>query len=280
MDNQRPWHTVRLMARVLQVSSSGYYKWINRTESQTIKRKKILKVAIFEAFHEFKKRYGAPRITYELNEMGINCSKNYVALLLRQMGLKARNGRKFRYSVNSLAMQNVSENILKRKFTAETPNQKWSTDITYIYANGKWLYLAIVMDLYSRAIVGWALQRYMTYDLINEALEMAIARRDIQKGLIVHSDRGVQYRSNEYRQKLLDNGCKISMSRRGNCWDNAVVESFFSRFKVECIYGSNFKSINHAKVEIFEYIDIFYNRKRKHSALGYVSPMQFEQLNS
>ena len=231
MENQRPWHTVKLMARVLKVSRSGYYNWKNRTESQTLKRKKILKVAIFEAFHEFKKRYGAPRITYELNEIGINCSKNYVALLLRQMGLKARNGRKFRYSTNSLAMQNVSENILRRKFTAEAPNQKWSTDITYIYANGKWLYLAIVMDLYSRAIVGWALQRYMTYDLITEALDMAIERRDIQKGLIVHSDRGVQYRSNEYIQKLLDNGCKISMSRRANCWDNAVVESFFSRFK-------------------------------------------------
>jgi transposase InsO family protein len=280
MDTQRLYHTVGLMARVLKVSRSGYYKWNNRTETNSLKRKKILKAAIFKVYHEFKKRYGAPRIARELNEMGINCSKNYVALLMRQMGLKARNGKKFRYSTNSTAMYNVSENLLNRKFTAEGPNQKWSTDITYIYANGKWLYLAIVMDLYSRAIVGWAVDTNMTYDLITEALEMAIARRDISDGLIVHSDRGVQYRSNEYIQLLLDYGCKISMSRRGNCWDNAVVESFFSRFKVECIYGSNFKSINQAKEEIFEYIEIFYNRKRRHSALGYVSPMQFEQLNS
>ncbi len=280
MDTQRPRHTVQLMSRVLQVSRSGYYKWINRTESKTLKRRKIIKAAVYETFHEFKKRYGAPRLTRELNEMGIKCSHNYVALLLRQMDLKARNGKKFRYSTNSSAMYNVSENLLKRKFSADGPNQKWSTDITYIYANGKWLYLAIVMDLYSRAIVGWALDSQMTYDLITQALNMAIARRDIQKGLIVHSDRGVQYRSNDYIQTLLDNGCKISMSRRGDCWDNAVVESFFSRFKVECIYGSNFKSINQAKVEIFEYIEIFYNRKRRHSALGYVSPMQFEQLNS
>ena len=212
--------------------------------------------------------------------MGIKCSHNYVALLLRQMDLKACNGRKFRYATNSLSMLNVTNNLLKRNFTANAPNQKWSTDITYINANGKWIYLAVVMDLYSRAIVGWALQRYMTYDLIKEALEMAMARRDIGEGLIVHSDRGIQYRSNEYRQKLIDKGFKISMSRKGDCWDNAVVESFFSRFKVECIYPSVFKSIDDAKIKIFEYIEIFYNRKRRHSALGYISPMQFEQLNS
>jgi len=280
MNNQRPWHTVRLMARVLQVSHSGYYKWRSRTESQTHKRRKIIKAAVYETFHNFKKRYGAPRITRELNEMGIKCSHNYVALLLRQMDLKACNGRKFRYATNSLSMLNVTNNLLKRNFTANAPNQKWSTDITYINANGKWIYLAVVMDLYSRAIVGWALQRYMTYDLIKEALEMAMARRDIGEGLIVHSDRGIQYRSNEYRQKLIDKGFKISMSRKGDCWDNAVVESFFSRFKVECIYPSVFKSIDDAKIKIFEYIEIFYNRKRRHSALGYISPMQFEQLNS
>ena len=216
----------------------------------------------------------------ELNAMGIKCSRNYIAMLLRELGLKARNGKNFRYSVASTANQNVSNNLLMRKFDAQKPNQKWSTDITYINANGKWIYLAVVMDLFSRAIVGWAVDRRMTIELIIEALEMAFDRREIKHGLIIHSDRGVQYRSNEYRNILLDAGCKISMSRLANCWDNAPVESFFSRFKVECIYASRFKSIDQVKADIFEYIEIFYNRKRRHSALGYVSPMQYEQLAS
>lgn len=280
MHTQKAYYSVCLMARVLEVSRAGYYRWRNRSISRRQKRRKIVSAAVLETYHLFKKRYGAPRITRELNDLGITCSLNHVALLLREMGFKARNGKNFRYSNSSAAMQNVSENLLKRHFEAQKSNQKWSTDITYINANGKWIYLAVVMDLYSRAIVGWALDRHMTEDLPGEALEMAFARRNVSPGLIVHSDRGVQYRSNNYRGKLLDYGCQISMSRKANCWDNAPVEAFFSRFKVECIYASRFKSIDQAKADIFEYIEIFYNRKRRHSALGYVSPMQFEQLDT
>lgn len=279
MDIERPNFSVCLMARLLKVSRSGYYKWKHRDESSILQRRHAVKTEILPVFKHFKKRYGAPRIARELNEMGIKCSTNYIALILRQMGLKARNGKKFRYSPNTFnAKLNVSENLLKREFSAEKPNQKWTTDITYINASGKWIYLAVVMDLCSRAIVGWALDRQMTYDLITDALQMAFAKREINENLIVHSDRGVQYRSNEYRQILLDNECQISMSRKANCWDNAPVESFFSRFKVECVYATKFKSFDQAKLEIFEYIEIFYNRKRRHSALGYLSPMQFEQL--
>ena len=199
-------------------------------------------------------------------------------LLMQELGIKSHNGRNFKYSPAGSAVGNVSDNLLRRQFNAKEPNQKWVTDITYFNVNSKWIYLAVVMDLYSRAIVGWSVDTHMRESLICNALDMALARRDISDNLIVHSDRGVQYRSNIYRDKLLDNGCTISMSRKSNCWDNAVIESFFSRFKVECIYPNRFKSIEQAKSDIFEYIEIFYNRKRKHSAIGYVSPMQFEQL--
>ena len=278
MDSERINHSICLMARILQVSRAGYYKWRNHSISQREKCRRLVKATVQETYHVFKKRYVAPRITCELNELGVSCSLNHVAVLLQELGLKAHNGKNFKYSPAGSAVGNVSENLLKRRFEAERPNQKWVTDITYINANGKWIYLAVVMDLYSKAIVGWSVDTHMRETLICNALDMALARRNIPENLIVHSDRGVQYRSNVYRDKLLDNGCKISMSRKANCWDNAVVESFFSRFKVECIYPNRFKSIDQAKADIFEYIEIFYNRKRRHSAIGFISPMQFEQL--
>jgi len=278
MDVQIDFHSICFMSRMLCVSRAGYYKWKNGLISKREKRRKIIQAAVVETYYLFKKRYGAPRITQELNSLGIYCSLNHVAQLLREMGLKAHNGKNFRYTFADGTMTNVSENLLNRDFKAQRPNQKWSGDITYIHANGKWMYLAVVMDLYSRAIVGWSLDTHMRESLICDALDMAIARRDVPEKLIVHSDRGVQYRSHSYRQKLLDYDCQISMSRKGNCWDNAVVESFFSRLKVECIYPSRYKSVDQAKADIFEYIEIFYNRKRRHSAIGNISPMQFEQL--
>jgi transposase InsO family protein len=266
------------MCRVLEVSRSGYYRWKCRPPSARHQRRESVRSAVIETYHEFKGRYGAPRITQELTAYGIRCSKNHVAQLLRNSGLKARNGKGFKYSRAESSKYNVAENLLKRDFSAQSPNEKWVTDITYIYVNGKWLYLSVVLDLFSRAIVGWALDRYMTETLICDALDMAVSRRTISKELLVHSDRGVQYRSHRYQEKLLDYGCRISMSRRGNCWDNAVVESFFSRLKVELIFAEKFTTFEQARSAIFEYIEIFYNRKRRHSASGNVSPMQFEQL--
>jgi putative transposase len=278
MYQERGCYPVRLMSRVLEVSPAGYYRWRSRSLSSREKRRRVVGSAVEETYYLFRKRYGAPRITKELNALGIYCSINHVARLMKEKGLKARNGKNFKYTQNGNAIHNVGENLLNRSFTAQAPDQKWVSDITYINANGTWLYLAVVMDLYSRAIVGWSLDRQMTESLICEALDMALSRRNISEGLIVHSDRGIQYRSNTYWEKLKSSGCRISMSRKGNCWDNAAVESFFSRFKVECIYSTRYKSIDQAKADIFEYIEIFYNRQRRHSAIGYISPMQFEQL--
>lgn len=270
--------SIRLLAKVLKVSPSGYYRWKSRRVSQRNQRRLMVKNAVEEVYLKYKKRYGAPRIVKELNAIGIRCSKNYVAAILRDAGLKARNGRYFKYRPAIEARRNVADNLLKRNFNADRPNQKWTTDITYVWVNGKWLYLAAVMDLYSRAIVGWSVDTHMTDDLVCSALDIAFDNREVSKGLIVHSDRGVQYRSNVYQKMLKDKECQISMSRTANCWDNAAMESFFSRLKVELIYAKRFSTISEAKSAIFEYIEIFYNRKRRHSAIGYISPMEFEKV--
>jgi len=268
-------YPIGTMAKVLKVSSAGYYSWRSRPASPSARRRLKVKAAAKEVFFRYKKRYGAIRITKELNDMGMCLSKNYVAAILRNAGLRACNGKQFRYRSRYEARINLEDNLLERNFKADRPNQKWVTDMTYIWVNGKWLYLVAVMDLYSRAIVGWSLD---TDELICNAMQMALVNRDIKKGLIVHSDRGVQFRSNRYRKILLDNGCRISMSRKADCWDNAAMEAFFSRLKVELIYNERLNSISQAKTLLFEYIEIFYNRNRRHSAIGYVSPYKFEKM--
>jgi len=230
-----------------------------------------------ETFKRFKKRYGAPRVAEELNDQGISCSVNHVAALLKERGLRARNGKKFRYFPQVEATTNISCNSLRRDFSAPAPNTKWVSDITYIQVGRRWMYLAAIMDLFSRKIVGWSFDSHMREELILDALNMAVALRQPQNSLLIHSDRGVQYRGNEYQQTLDAYGMECSMSRKGNCWDNAVMESFFSRLKVELVYAENFKTVEEAQSEIFQYIEIFYNRQRRHSSLGYVSPERFEQ---
>lgn len=266
-----------MMCRLLKVSASGYYKWEKRPQCASACRRERLEVKVAETYSEFKARYGAPRITDELNATGIKCSVNFVAKIMHSRGMRARNGKGFKYSPPAEAMSNVAENLLSRQFVAEKPNEKWATDITYIWVRDRWLYLATVMDLYSRAIVGWALDTSMTEQLVTDALKMAFQRRDIRPGLIIHSDRGVQYRARDYRYFIEKNDCKPSMSRKGNCWDNAAMESFFSRLKVELIYAEQYESIEEAKSGIFEYIEVFYNRVRRHSAIGHVSPADFER---
>lgn len=278
MRKNKNTYPIRTMAKVLKVSPAGYYRWRSRQSSPSALRRLKIKAAVREVFYRYKKRYGAIRITKELNASGIRCSKNYIAAILRNGGLRARNGKQFRYTSRYEARTNLAENLLKRNFNADRPNQKWVTDMTYIWVNGKWLYLAAVMDLFSRAIVGWSLDTQQTDELICNAIQMAFDNRPVKKGLIVHSDRGVQFRSNRYRRLLLTNGCITSMSRKSDCWDNAAMESFFSRLKVELIYAERFNSISQAKTAIFEYIEIFYNRNRRHSAIGYVSPMRFENM--
>jgi len=266
-----------MMCRVLTVSRSGFYAWLKRPVSCRDRRRAQVAVAVEEAFGQFKKRYGAPRLTAELNAQGIACSRNHVAVLLRERGLRARNGKRFRYFPRVEGTTNLAGNKLRQNFAASAPNRKWVSDITYIRAGRNWVYLAVVMDLYSRKIVGWALESHMRESLIIEALEMAVSQRDTDGPILIHSDRGVQYRGHDYQAILETHGITASMSRKGNCWDNAAMESFFSRLKVELVYPESFKSVEDARAAIFEYIEVFYNRKRRHSSLGYVSPHEFEQ---
>lgn len=266
-----------MMCRLLTVSRSGFYAFCHRKKNKRKIRRAEVGKAIKETFVTFKKRYGAPRIYLELNGQGITCSRNYVASIMRDDGLQARNGKKFRYSSPIEAKTFVSKNILARKFNVSKPNRKWVSDITYIRVGHTWLFLAVVIDLFSRKVIGWSLRNHMRESLIIEAFDMAVSSRDIEKGLVLHSDRGVQYRAHEYQQLLKDHGVQCSMSRKGNCWDNAVAESFFSRFKVELIYAECYKTIKETQAGVFEYIEMFYNRQRRHSAIGYMTPYEFEQ---
>jgi len=266
-----------LLCRVMNVSRSGFNKWLNRPESTRVQRKSLYENKVLETFEQFEAIYGAPRITEELNALGFPCSENFIAKIMAEQGIRARNGKGFKYSTHSLAMNNVSEKLLWRDFSADKPNQKWTSDITYIWVKNRWLYLATVMDLYSRRIIGWSFDETMTVELIEQTLDMAFARRKTQPGLLVHSDRGVQYRAQAYIDQLMNKGCRISMSRKGNCWDNAPMESFFGRLKVELVYAKDFQSIDEARSAIFSYIEIFYNRKRRHSANGGIRPVAFEE---
>ena len=209
--------------------------------------------------------------------------KKEVAKLLQEKSLRARNGKGFKYRVRIESKTNVADNLLARQFKADAPNTKWVSDITYIKVNRTWLYLAVVLDLFSRKIIGWCLENHMRESLILNAFNMAVSSRDIEQGALIHSDRGVQYRGHEYQHVIKENGILCSMSRKGNCWDNAVMESFFGRFKVELIYAENYKTVEAAQSGIFEYIEIFYNRQRRHSAINNMSPheyeMQYNQFN-
>ena len=228
-------------------------------------------------FYGFKKRYGAPRLTVELNAQGIRCCLNHVADVMQEKGLRARNGKGFKYRARIESKTHVCDNLLARKFDVNEPNRKWVSDITYIRVSRQWIYLAVVMDLFSRKVIGWSLDNHMRESLIIDALNMAIDCRSGARDVLLHSDRGVQYRGNDYQNVLKEKGIQCSMSRKGNCWDNAVMESFFGRFKVELIYAENYKSIEAAQAGIFEYIEMFYNQFRRHSANDYLSPNEYEQ---
>ena len=277
IDSLRGEYAVHKMCNWLQVSRSGYYKWRKRTPGPRSRQRGLVEQALLATFEQFKQRYGAPRLVVELNEAGIPCSLNHIAQLMAENGLKARNGKRFRYFPSPEAANHVSDNLLGRDFRADGPNEKWVSDITYIKVDRGFVYLAVIMDLFSRQIVGWALDKTMTTDLVIEAFDMAVARREVKPGLILHSDRGVQYRSGGYQGALLETGIQPSMSRKGNCWDNAAMESFFARLKVELIYAEPPRNKEDAYAEVFEYIELFYNNVRRHSAIGYHSPKQYEQ---
>lgn len=264
---------------MLRVSSSGYYAWRGRPQSQrSIENRKLL-MAIKAIHGERRKRcYGSPRVCKELNRHGHSCSRNRVARLMRLNNIQAQGRRKFKVTTNSAHERPVAPNILARDFAASAPNQKWACDMTYIWTTEGWLYLAVVIDLFSRMIIGWSVKERMTADIVCNALRMAIANRLPLAKPLLHSDRGSQYASNKHQQILKTFGITCSMSRSGNCWDNAVTESFFASFKTECIYQEQLDTRQQTKSEIFDYIERFYNRDRLHSTLDYLTPAEFEQI--
>jgi transposase InsO family protein len=262
---------------VLEVSRSGYYAWLDRPQSGQGRRRRELAAKIQAVHADNRGVYGSPRVHKALKASGQSVSENTVAKVMRLQGLRAKAKRKFvPRTTDSAHGRPVAPNVLDRQFTAAEPNRKWAGDITYIPTDEGWLYLAGVIDLHSRRIVGWSMGDHMQTDLVADALSMALARRQPGAGLLHHSDRGVQYASDAYQSMLLDHGIQGSMSGKGDCWDNAVMESFWATLKTELVHQEHYATREQARQSIFEYIEVFYNRKRLHSSLGYVSPETFE----
>lgn len=265
------------MCEVLKVSRSGYYSWLSRPESERHKTNRRLLSEIRMVFERSRKTYGSPRVTFELIESGIPCSVNRVAHLMREAGIRAKSKRKYRVTTDSKHNLPVAPNLLNRQFTIDRPNSVWLSDITYIWTTEGWLYLASVIDLYSRMVVGWSMSCRMTQQLTLEALNQALGRRCPKPGLLHHSDRGSQYAAGDYQKLLSEHQMTCSMSRKADPWDNAPMESFFGTLKTELIYGEKISTREDAKTMIFDYIEMFYNRERRHSSLGYQSPLDFER---
>jgi putative transposase len=269
---------VAVMCAVFQVSRSGYYAWSKRPESRRSRENRELSQEIAEIHRESNGIYGSPKIHGELQRRGKQHGKNRIVRLMRKDGLYAKTKRKFKVTTDSSHSHPVAANLLNRKFNQAGPNQAWACDITYIWTAEGWLYLAIVMDLFSRTIVGWSMAERMTRQLVMDALTMATKRRNPLRGLMHHSDRGSQYASDDYQALLAKYGMICSMSRTGNCWDNAPAESFFGILKRELIFHNRYVTRSQARQSIFDYIERFYNRRRIHSSLGYLTPNEFEEL--
>ena len=267
------------MCRVLGVSKSGYYKWLDSQHKVSDKEayRKELRQKIKKSFHESGGTYGSPRIHHDLVEWGYSVSQKTVARLMAEMGLSATAGKKFVTTTDSAHALHIYPNLLDQKFRVSHPNQAWVTDITYLWTLEGWVYLASVMDLFSRKIVGWSMNQQIRKELPLQALNMALTLRSPADGFIHHSDRGSQYCSNKYIQTLRDHNSQISMSRKGNPYDNACIESFHASLKKDLIYRRRFKSRKEAIRAVNHYISSFYNERRKHSTLGYQSPNQFER---
>lgn len=277
MEEQGSAFGLEKMCRVLQVSRSGFYAWRGRGKSMRQLENERLLAKIKEAHKKSRKVYGSPRITEELREHGIQCSRNRVARLMRRNGIAAKAKRRFKATTDSRHNLPVAENLLNRQFRVEGLNKVWVSDITYIWTTKGWLYLVVILDLFSRKIVGWAMSDRITQDIVISAFLQAMWRRKPKAGLMFHSDRGSQYAAGDFRRLLSQHGVIQSMSGKGDCYDNAVAESFFHTLKTELIYHEKYRTREHARKSVFEYVELFYNRVRKHSTLGYCSPWEFEQ---
>jgi len=269
---------VALMCVMLGVTRSGFYAWRRRAPSRRNIEDQRIGIEVAESHRRSRRRYGSPRVHAELRQNGRRVGRKRVARLMRQQGLYARPKRKWRRTTMSDHRQPVAPNLLDRRFSAEAPNTAWVSDITYIWTREGWLYLAAILDLFSRRVVGWATSPRIDTELCVRALRTALQARRPAPGLIFHSDQGVQFAAEAFRALLLDHEAVLSMSRRGNCWDNAPAESFWSTFKAEAVEEEDFETRAVAHDAVFEYIEGFYNPRRKHSRLGFMSPVEFEAL--
>lgn len=271
-------YPVALMCRALDVSRSGYYAWKTRPPSKREQENEQLKTKIAEVHHDSRGTYGSPRVHAELVAQGFEVGRNRIARIMREEGILGRRKPRFRRTTDSNHKLPVAENVLAREFMTDAPDRAWVADITYVWTAQGWLYLAVIIDLYSRRVVGWSMADNMRKELVLDALTAALGSRvPSEYGLVFHSDRGSQYASGDYQVALDANGITCSMSRRGNCWDNAVAESFFSTLKTELVHNMLFVSRDSARNVIAEWIEVFYNGKRRHSTLGYATPREAEE---
>lgn len=274
---QQASFSLSALCRVMQVCRSGYYAWQQRRPGAREQANTRLLEQVQRVYEQSDKTYGSPRITIQLQAEGVLCNEKRIARLMRQANLKAVCPKRFMVTTDSAHDLPVADNLLAREFDCPTPNTRWTTDITYLWTGQGWLYLAVVLDLFSRRVVGWAMDTTLERSLLLSALWMALRGRAPQIGLLCHSDRGSQYASADYQKALQDAGAVCSMSRRGNCWDNAVTESFFSSLKRELVHGYRFETRDQTRTAVFRWIEVWYNRLRRHSALGYLSPEAFER---
>jgi putative transposase len=270
--------SVRTMCRVLEVTESGYYQWLRRPESDLLRENRALLDEIRTIHKMSRGNYGSPKIHRALKRQGREVNHKRVERLMREDGLRAKRARKFKATTNSKHSLPVAENMLDRQFSVSAPNKVWAGDITYIQTDEGWLYVAVFIDLFSRMVVGWSMAKTMTADLVVNAFDMAIRRRGPTISPLIHTDRGSQYASARFREEIGRFLCEQSMSRKGNCWDNAVAESFFSALKVELVHDRRYHTRQEAKDEVFDYIEAFYNRSRIHSTTEYYSPAEFEEI--
>jgi len=269
--------SVEKMCRFLKVSRGGYYRWQNHVPGQREQDNERLLEKIKKIFKKGRKVYGSPRIHAELNAEGETCGRKRVARIMKDHGIKAKTKRKFKCTTDSEHQHPIAPNLVEQRFLADDINQLWLSDITYIWTQEGWLYLAAILDVHSRKIVGWSLKTRLYKEIVTEAIHQALGRRQIMPDTIFHSDRGSQYASHEVSSLLKEKGFKQSMSGKGNCYDNAMMESFFHTLKTELVHDRRFATRDEAKQCIFDYIEIFYNRERRHSGINYMTPAQFEQ---
>jgi len=267
------------MCQTLKCSTSGYYHWLKSPESSRTSSNKALRHRISELFEEHKEMAGSPMITSDLRSEAefSNVGKNRVALIMKNSGLKCKTVKRFTKTTDSNHKEPIAANLLKREFNVSTPNSVWAGDITYLRIGNKWYYLSVFIDLFSRIVVGWDLSASLERHSTIKALNKAILRRSPASGLLVHSDRGIQYASSDFKKKLESKGFIQSMSRKGNCWDNAVVESFFHTLKTQLTHHLCYKNIREAEQSLFNYIEVYYNGRRRHSTNNYKSPIDFEK---